>query len=432
MITGRTWITGENRNGSETMVSKLIRDEAGMTMGIVIIMIVLIGVMGAGLLTFVSTDLNAVVEANQGQRAFEMGDAGIEAAKKQIRDEDPNPNHYGGADGATGDIQWAASEGGKDLTMSGTADEVNVQIQSNVPSAGYYTVTSLGSSGEAQRRVEAVLYHTANFGGGGIPAWYTRGGIRIKKDALANGVSLFAGGDIELKSASVGSGSDILGDWFNPPYNTTTRKDPSTGDAYTKAGIAAEGQVSGDTTGILFYDSDTSTKFVGTPTSQPQPANEISYPFSREVNLDGLLARAQSGGENTYLTSASANIPESTEKRVVFVDAGGGTVDFNKDATFKGILVVRCGDVNMDKSGTFEGMIIAIQGAGPGCASTGKVNFKKSLTINGYVYAESSDSRAIDTDKDPVIGPIPEGYDDLSKLAFISSVETVSWREMYE
>ena len=67
------------------MVRRLIKDESGATMGLAVIMIVLIGVMGAGLLTFVATDLTAVAEASQGQKAFEMADAGVEAAKNQLK-----------------------------------------------------------------------------------------------------------------------------------------------------------------------------------------------------------------------------------------------------------------------------------------------------------------------------------------------------------
>src|SRR5215210_5366463 len=119
-------------------MSRFIKDESGMTMGLVVIMVVLIGVMGAGLLTFVSTDLNTVVEVNQGQRAFEMADAGIKAAKKQIRDKDSDPKHYGGSDGDTGDIQWAEGEGGMDLTMAGSTNSVNVKIESDTPSTAYF------------------------------------------------------------------------------------------------------------------------------------------------------------------------------------------------------------------------------------------------------------------------------------------------------
>lgn len=435
------------KGGRASTIDRLVKEEAGMTMGLVVIMIVLIGVMGAGLLTFVSTDLNTVVEVNQGQRAFEMADAGIKAAKKQLRDKDSNPKHYGGSDGNTGDIQWAKSKGGMNLDMTDSTDRVNVKIESDTPSSAYYTVTSTGGAGDAARKVEAVLLHTASLGRGGIPAWYTPGGMRVKKSALVKGVSLFAGGDIVIrKDSGSGAGEDVLGDWNRPPYNTTARKDPSTGGAYTKAGLAAEGRVlcsatdtgagsvcgSADTEGLLYYDSTTATKFVETPTSQPQPANEITYPFPREVNIDALLEEAKSGSPNLYLTSAGSVIPESTEMRVVFVDANGGTVDFDKGSEFNGVLVVRCGNLNLDKEGTFNGIIIAMKGEGAGCGSTGKVNFKKLLTMNGTVYAESLDARAIDDDKGANVGPLPDGYDDFSRLSFISSVELVSWRELYQ
>src|SRR5215211_1774036 len=59
-------------------------NESGMTLALAMIMIVLIGVMGAGLLTFASRDLNTVTEENRGQRAFEIADAGINAAKRQL------------------------------------------------------------------------------------------------------------------------------------------------------------------------------------------------------------------------------------------------------------------------------------------------------------------------------------------------------------
>ena len=63
---------------------RFVNDESGITLALAIIMIVLIGVMGAGLLTFVSRDLNTVVEENRGQRAFEMADAGINVANRQL------------------------------------------------------------------------------------------------------------------------------------------------------------------------------------------------------------------------------------------------------------------------------------------------------------------------------------------------------------
>ena len=73
---------------SEEQIMKTARrfvdDESGMTLALAMIMIVLIGVMGAGLLAFANRDLNTVVEENRGQRAFEMADAGVGVAKRQL------------------------------------------------------------------------------------------------------------------------------------------------------------------------------------------------------------------------------------------------------------------------------------------------------------------------------------------------------------
>ena len=50
-----------------------------------VMMVLLIGVMGAGLLTFGWSDLNSVIEVNRGQKALDIADAGVQAAKAQIR-----------------------------------------------------------------------------------------------------------------------------------------------------------------------------------------------------------------------------------------------------------------------------------------------------------------------------------------------------------
>src|ERR671920_778812 len=73
---------------------RFVDDESGMTMALAVIMIALIGVMGAGLLTFVSRDLNTVLEANQGQPAQEMADAGVAAAKRHLSITDALPSSY--------------------------------------------------------------------------------------------------------------------------------------------------------------------------------------------------------------------------------------------------------------------------------------------------------------------------------------------------
>ena len=63
---------------------RFVNEESGMTLALALIMIVLIGVMGAGLLTFVNRNMNTVIEENRGQRAFEVADAGIAAAERQL------------------------------------------------------------------------------------------------------------------------------------------------------------------------------------------------------------------------------------------------------------------------------------------------------------------------------------------------------------
>jgi hypothetical protein len=67
------------------MIHRFARDESGMTMALAIMMVLLIGVMGVGLLTFVQNDIKSVIEANKGQRAFNIADAGVQAAKAHLR-----------------------------------------------------------------------------------------------------------------------------------------------------------------------------------------------------------------------------------------------------------------------------------------------------------------------------------------------------------
>ena len=97
------------------MIKRLIKDESGMTMGLVIIMVVLIGVMGAGLLTFVSTDLNTVIEVNRGQKALEFADAGVQAARRQLLSDLDADKHYDGYD--TDDLPWSYCLGVSGLSL---------------------------------------------------------------------------------------------------------------------------------------------------------------------------------------------------------------------------------------------------------------------------------------------------------------------------
>jgi Tfp pilus assembly protein PilX len=70
-----------------------LREERGMVLGLAIIVVVVVGVMGAGLLAFVSTDLQAVVAVNKGEQAFELAEAGVEVAKAHLAN-DPGPANW--------------------------------------------------------------------------------------------------------------------------------------------------------------------------------------------------------------------------------------------------------------------------------------------------------------------------------------------------
>ena len=191
---------------------RLVKDEAGMTMALAIIMIVLLGVMGAGLLTFVSRDLNTVVEENRGQRAFEMTDAGVAAAKRQLISDCVGATattcsaHYNDLDATGDDFEWSSAKGGLNLGdldgdgAGGTPDNVNVKI--SAIDSNHFRVISTGTYGVATRKIEAMFEGGAGGGGGGggnvtFPTGWTPSSILVKgPDVHLNAMSLFAGGNI--------------------------------------------------------------------------------------------------------------------------------------------------------------------------------------------------------------------------------------------
>ena len=119
-------------------IPHLLRDERGMALGLAIIMVVLVGVMAAGLLTFVATDLEAVVEVNRGEQAFELAEAGVEVAKAHIA-EDPGPS------------DWSSGE----LHLDGVGEN-SVTVTLEHEDAAFEAV-STGQYGEAKRRIEAIF-----------------------------------------------------------------------------------------------------------------------------------------------------------------------------------------------------------------------------------------------------------------------------------
>jgi hypothetical protein len=205
----------------------VVNGESGMALPLAIIMIVLLGVMGAGLLTFVSRDLNTVVEQNRGQRAFELADAGVGVAKRQLTSDCAGNTtcieHYDAnmLDGAiqddTPDIQWSWINGGvtlNDLDDDNvtTVDSVNVTID-YLSDADSLRVISEGTYGNARRKIQAIfkgIQGAASGGGDGLghPLYYTPSDIKIAKQVELNKMSLFSEQDILLEDNAYDGGAD--------------------------------------------------------------------------------------------------------------------------------------------------------------------------------------------------------------------------------
>jgi Tfp pilus assembly protein PilX len=114
-----------------------LRGERGMVLGLAIIIVVVIGVMGAGLLTFVAADLQAVVAVNKGEQAFELAEAGVEIAKAHLAD---------------APADWSSGE----LHADGVGDN-SVFVTVERMQDGSFRVVSTGRYGETRRKIEAVF-----------------------------------------------------------------------------------------------------------------------------------------------------------------------------------------------------------------------------------------------------------------------------------
>jgi Tfp pilus assembly protein PilX len=122
------------------MTRRLLPEERGMVLGLAIIVVVLVGVMGAGLLTFVATDLEAVVAVNRGEQAFELAEAGIEVAKAHLAN-DSSP------------ADWSSGE----LHMAGMVEgSVAVTIEYDAESRTF-EATSTGDYRETSRKIDATF-----------------------------------------------------------------------------------------------------------------------------------------------------------------------------------------------------------------------------------------------------------------------------------
>jgi hypothetical protein len=231
---------------------RLLKDESGMTMGLAVIMILLLSVMGAGLLTFVSRDLNVVIEENRGQRAFEVADAGIAAAKRQLASgvdttkyNDPVLDPLA----PVNDIQWSAAAGGLTLNdldeIDTTTDSVNVKIKYRSDTEDFLVVSE-GDYGTAKRKIEAIfepkppaIDQTQN--NRGQPLYYTPSSIMIDGPNVGiKGISMFTRKDVLIEDGRTDAATtstpysyacfkaDYANDATGCPTMPTSNSDPGT------------------------------------------------------------------------------------------------------------------------------------------------------------------------------------------------------------
>jgi hypothetical protein len=458
------------------VLGRLAKGESGVAMGLAVIMVMLIGVMGAGLLVFVRSDLEAVVEVNQGHRALNLADAGVQAARRQLRS-DAEPEHYDG-DSAE-NVRWAyvAPVGGATgETLNLDDGSVRATIQYLLPSTtaaqvgdgnhapelvpgdppgltdypngrDFFKVISEGTAGGARRKVEAILY-TSKLD---VPAaHYTPKDITLEGDMSVGGVSLFAGGNID-KVGNVTIDREtpaIYGDWdttsSSPPsrLNTVPRTDAS-GTRTTGAGLAAEGLIceNGDCAdspansvadGVHDYDRYTGTKgsnklFVRKADPDvPNAPGTISYPFDPGASLDLNFLMEEARRQGNYRSSAAdiTDFPTvSNDQTVYFVDAGGAAnfLEYRVDpaSETRGTIVVRDGNLAVGgSSGRFRGVIV-VTGDG---ADTGKY---AGGNVDGFVVA-SGDMTIRDSASPSTIA------ESLTTRPGFYSVRLWSWRELYE
>ena len=95
--------------------------------------------MGAGLLTVVSADLQAVAAVNRGEQALELAEAGVEVAKLHLANE-PRAD------------DWSSGE----LHANGVGDNSVLVTVEHEPD-GTFEVVSTGRYGETRRKIEAVF-----------------------------------------------------------------------------------------------------------------------------------------------------------------------------------------------------------------------------------------------------------------------------------
>lgn len=299
---------------------KLRRDESGIALPIAIFVMVLIGVMGAGLLVFVRNDLEAVIEVNRGQKATEIAEAGVAAAKRQLKSDNVR-RHYDATPindclaGQRVEVEedWSPATTGSNADCTDVAvpkpsgpgvrkdfaggrfvvtiqcykqeavDTTCAGIDESAPGSEtvaerrYFKITSRGyfpADGSGAVRTVQAIYYTAS-----LPyptAYYSFKNIEFVGNASVRGVSFFAkqnivgtqGGSVTIDRIAPALYTHWNTTLLVPPsqYNTVTRTDLA-GSPLVGVGFGAEGLVCADKNctssgadGYNDYDSTTGTK----------------------------------------------------------------------------------------------------------------------------------------------------------------------------
>jgi hypothetical protein len=431
----------------------------------------LIGVMGAGLLVFVQRDLETIVEVNQGQKAFEVADAGVQAGRRQLLSDataDATTNIYDN-NASNGDSPWSpvpradAPNGGKNLTFDGKS--ANVRIQYLLPSnteeeigrpnhapervtvgddyaepRDFFKITSEGTAGEARRKIEAI-YSTEDLD---VPkGFYTSEEVAISGAACIRGVSVFSRGNAtfdgsggcDLPDGGKSHFSDdpdaAYGDWENPPFNATPRSSDL-------AGVGTPKRISGSThLGTRDFDSATTPKkFVAeVPPDRRQRLNEMSFPFDYALpDVDFLRDKARTDGTYYEVSGGTVSVsswPSDSDFSTVvfyrFTSSSSNTLKWGVSGTCtddppkQGTLVVENGNFTMQPSkALFRGAVVVRGGEG----ADGTVDDTEKTCLEGFINAQGSIEIAgnVSPMSSEEAGKRPGWYD----------ARLWSWREVHE
>lgn len=413
-----------------------LRDESGVALALAIMVVVVVGVMGAGLLLFVRGDLESAVQTNQGQRAFYAADAGVQAARRNLLS-DAIPEDYDddgsstacdlpSDEAAPGSSPWSEERGGYESDFSGGEFTVTVRLVGpgcDPPGTGvepgleYFEVVSEGIYGDARRRIQSV--YAASEVGAPL-AVHASGDVELGGESVVRGGSVFSGGDVTVAPGAETSGDDAAyGDWSEEPYNETPRETE-------ESGIGAVGVVSGgDDTPRL--DSTTTPAFVAADADE----GEVSYPFSPgywgKSSRSNFMVEEAVNQRNFFDSLAGFDWPEdSDEGTVVYVDLSDapGDVRFTPSVcadpdVCRGTLVVEGGGVVMGTGAAFGGNLVTLGeetadlgvSIDEGALVRGSIESGGDLSISGEVEVSGAEA---------YLGPGLHG------------TELQSWRELYE